>query len=186
MKTFLNLENHKDLIGYRAENVLVKKIICGDVSDNIKGIKGVGEETLLKHFPELKEREVHLEEILERSKQMIEERKADKKKPLKWTENIINRVTDGIQGEDIFEINEKIINLRKPLLTPEAIEQIDSMMYAPLDPDGRSLQNLYNIILSYGIDELKDSNKFGNFFIEFKYLIDKEEKFFKRENSKNK
>lgn len=38
---------------------------------------------------------------------MIEERKADKKKPLKWTENIINRVTDGIQGEDIFEINEK-------------------------------------------------------------------------------
>lgn len=59
MKTFLNLENHKDLIGYRAENVLVKKIICGDVSDNIKGIKGVGEETLLKHFPELKEREVH-------------------------------------------------------------------------------------------------------------------------------
>lgn len=186
MKTFLNLENHKDLIGYRAENVLVKKIICGDVSDNIKGIKGVGEETLLKHFPELKEREVHLEEILERSKQMIEERKADKKKPLKWTENIINRVTDGIQGEDIFEINEKIINLRKPLLTPEAVEQIDSMMYAPLDPDGRSLQNLYNIILSYGIDELKDSNKFGNFFIEFKYLIDKEEKFFKRENSKNK
>lgn len=117
---------------------------------------------------------------------MIEERKADKKKPLKWTENIINRVTDGIQGEDIFEINEKIINLRKPLLTPEAIEQIDSMMYTPLDPDGRSLQNLYNIILSYGIDELKDSNKFGNFFIEFKYLIDKEEKFFKRENSKNK
>lgn len=186
MKTFLNLENHKDLIGYRAENVLVKKIICGDVSDNIKGIKGVGEETLLKYFPELKEREVHLEEILERSKQMIEERKADKKKPLKWTENIINRVTDGVQGEDIFEINEKIINLRKPLLTPEAIEQIDSMMYAPLDPDGRSLQNLYNIILSYGIDELKDSNKFGNFFIEFKYLIDKEEKFFKRENSKNK
>ena len=114
------------------------------------------------------------------------QRKADKKKPLKWTENIINRVTDGIQGEDIFEINEKIINLRKPLLTPEAVEQIDSMMYAPLDPDGRSLQNLYNIILSYGIDELKDSNKFGNFFIEFKYLIDKEEKFFKRENSKNK
>lgn len=186
MKTFLNIDNHKDLIGYRAENVLVKKIICGDASDNIKGIKGVGEETLLKYFPELKEREVHLEEILERSKQMIEERKANKKKPLKWTENIVNRVTDGIQGEDIFEINEKIINLRKPLLTPEAVEQIDSMMYAPLDPDGRSLQNLYNIILSYGIDELKDSNKFGNFFLEFKYLIDKEEKFFKRENLKNK
>lgn len=182
IKNFLNLDNHKDLIGYRAENVLVKKIICGDVSDNIKGIKGVGEETLLKYFPELKERVVHLEEILERSRQMIEERKANKKKPLKWTENIINRVTDGVQGEQIFEINEKIINLRKPLLTPEAIEQIDSMMYTPLDPDGRSLQNLYSIILENGIEELKDSNKFGNFFIEFKYLIDKEEKFFKREN----
>lgn len=58
------------------------------------------------------------------------------------------------------------------------------MMYAPLDPDGRSLQNLYNIILSYGIDELKDSNKFGNFFIEFKYLIDKEEKFLREKTLK--
>lgn len=57
-------------------------------------------------------------------------------------------------------------------------------MYAPLDPDGRSLQNLYNIILSYGIDELKDSNKFGNFFIEFKYLIDKEEKFLREKTLK--
>lgn len=183
IKNFLNLDNHKDLIGYRAENVLVKKIICGDASDNIKGIKGVGEDTLLKYFPELKEREVHLEEIIERSKQMIAERKAEKKKPLKWTENIVNRVTDGVQGEDIFEINEKIINLRKPLLTAEAIEQISSMMYAPLDPDGRSLDNLYSIILENGIEDLKDSNRFGNFFVEFKYLIDKEQKFFKRENN---
>lgn len=183
IKNFLNLDNHKDFIGYRAENVLVKKIICGDTSDNIKGIKGVGEETLLKYFPELKEREVRLEEIIERSKQMIAERKAEKKKPLKWTENIVNRVTDGVQGEDIFEINEKIINLRKPLLTAEAIEQISSMMYAPLDPEGRSLDNLYSIILENGIEDLKDSNKFGNFFVEFKYLIDKEQKFFKRENN---
>lgn len=183
MKKFLNLSNHCELIGYKAENVLVKKIICGDISDNIKGIKGIGEDTLLKNFPELKERKVDLEEIVERSKEMIEERIQNKKKPLKWTENIVNRVTDGVQGKDIYEINERIINLHKPLLTVEAIEQIDSMMYAPLDPDGRSLKNLYDIVLSNGIDDLKDSNKFGNFFIEFKYLIDKEEKFFKRENA---
>lgn len=52
-------ENHVSIMGYRHENVLLKKIICGDSSDNIKGIKGVGEETF-KLFPEVKQREVTL------------------------------------------------------------------------------------------------------------------------------
>jgi 5'-3' exonuclease len=176
LKKFINTKNHTEEMGYNYHNVLLKKMICGDNSDSIKGIKGVGETTLFKNFPEFKEREVTLDEVIEKAKLINENRIKEKKKPLKWAENIVNRVTDGCQGEKIYEINEKIINLRKPILTQEAKEVIDSMMYNQLDPEGRSFENLYKILLDAGIDDLKDESKFASFFTEFKYLIDKEQK----------
>jgi 5'-3' exonuclease len=176
LKKFINTKNHTEEMGYDYRNVLLKKMICGDNSDSIKGIKGVGETTLFKNFPEFKEREVTLDEVIEKAKLINENRIKEKKKPLKWAENIVNRVTDGCQGEKIYEINEKIINLRKPILTQEAKEVIDSMMYNQLDPEDRSFENLYKILLDAGVDDLKDESKFASFFTEFKYLIDKEQK----------
>lgn len=176
MHKFINTKNHIEEMGYHHENVVLKKVLCGDVSDNIKGIKGLGEKTLYDNFSDFKTRRMTLQEIIDKSIQINEERVKSKKKPLKWAENIVNRITDGVQGKDIYEINEKIINLRKPLMTQEAIELIDCMMYAPLDTEDRSLTNLYKLILKYDIDDLKDETTFSNFFIEYKYLIDKEEK----------
>lgn len=173
-KIFLTPKNHTQEIGYNYQNVLLKKMICGDSSDSIKGIKGVGETILLKNFPELKERKVELNEIIEGAKTLNESRIKNKKKPLKWAENIVNRVTEGSQGEDIYEINKKIIDLKNPLLTDEAKELMDNMMYAPLDDEGRSLTNLYQILLDNGIEELKEETKFANFFYEFKELIERE------------
>jgi 5'-3' exonuclease len=176
LKAFVNTKNHTDIMGYNYQNVVLKKMICGDSSDNIKGIKGVGEKTLLTNFDEIKKRKVTLEEVIEKAKTINEERVKNKKKPLKWAENIVNRVTDGCQGEKIYEINEKIIDLKKPLMSTEAKELIESIMYAPIDPTDRNMENLYNIIIEYNIDKLKDPTTFGNFFSEFMYLIDKEKK----------
>lgn len=173
-KTFVNTKNHTKLMGYDYHNVLLKKMICGDTSDNIKGIKGVGEKTLLTNFSEIKEREVNLDEVISKAKLINEERKINKKKPLKWAENIVNRITDGCQGEEIYDINRKIIDLKNPLMLEDAEKMLEDMMYAEIDPEGRSMDNLYNIILENDIDMLKDSTKFGNFFVEFMYLIDKE------------
>lgn len=176
LKAFVNTKNHTDIMGYNYQNVVLKKMICGDSSDNIKGIKGVGEKTLLTNFDEIKKRKVTLEEVIEKAKSINEERVKNKKKPLKWAENIVNRVTDGCQGEKIYEINEKIIDLKKPLMSTEAKELLESIMYAPIDPTDRNMENLYNIIIEYNIDKLKDPTTFGNFFSEFMYLIDKEKK----------
>jgi 5'-3' exonuclease len=176
LKKFINIKNHKEEMGYDYHNVLLKKMICGDASDNIKGIKGVGEKTLLSHFEEIKNREVTLSEVIEKARKINEERVNNKKKPLKWAENIVNKVTDGCQGERIYEINEKIIDLKNPLMTEESKEMLDSIMYAPMDEEGRSMENLYNLILKYNIDSLKDPTVFGYFFVEFGYLIDKERK----------
>ena len=117
-----------------------------------------------------------MEEVIEKAKSINEERVKNKKKPLKWADNIVNRVTDGCQGEKIYEINEKIIDLKKPLMSTEAKDLLESIMYAPIDPTDRNMENLYNIIIEYNIDKLKDPTTFGNFFSEFMYLIDKEKK----------
>ena len=154
----------------------LKKVICGDTSDNIKGIKGVGDTTLLKNFPQLKEREVRLDEIISEARLINENRLNEKKKPLKWAENIVNKVTEGVQGDKIYEINEKIINLKNPIMTDDAVELMNSMMYAPIDPEGRSFENLYKILTGYGVDNLKEEGIFASFFSEFNNLVNKEKK----------
>lgn len=176
MKKFINTKNHTEVMGYNYQNVLLKKMICGDASDNIKGIKGVGEKTLFDNFPEFKNRKIELEEVVSRARQLNEDRRNNKKKPLKWAENIVNRVTDGVQGDMVYEINRKIIDLKNPLMTDDAKELMENMMYNQMDPEGRSLDNLYNIILKYDIDKLKDSTTFGNFFSEFVNIMEKEKK----------
>lgn len=176
LKQFVTPKNHLELMGFDYHNVLLKKMICGDTSDNIKGIKGVGNTTLLNNFPELKKRKVELEEIVEGARRINEERVREKKKPLKWAENIVDRVTDGMQGERIYEINRKIIDLSNPLMTEDAKELIASMMYTPLDPEDRSMRNLYDILMSADMDMFREPSHFASFFSYFDSLINQEKK----------
>lgn len=176
LKDFLTVKNYTKIEGINYQNVVLKKVLCGDTSDNIKGIKGFGEKTLLNNFDEITKRKVTLNEVIEKAKNINEERAKLKKKPLKWAENIVNRVTDGVQGSEIYEINEKIIDLKKPLMTDEAVEMIENIMYTPIDPEDRTLENLYRILLENDVEDLRDETKFSNFFNEFLYLIDKEKR----------
>ena len=176
LKDFLTVKNYTKIEGINYQNVVLKKVLCGDTSDNIKGIKGFGEKTLLNNFDEITKRKVTLNEVMEKAKNINEERAKLKKKPLKWAENIVNRVTDGVQGSEIYEINEKIIDLKKPLMTDEAVEMIENIMYTPIDPEDRTLENLYRILLENDVEDLRDETKFSNFFNEFLYLIDKEKR----------
>lgn len=177
---FINTKNHTEKLGYNYQNVLLKKMICGDTSDNIKGVKGVGEKTLLTNFPEFCQRKVTLDEVIEKSKKINDDRAAEKKAPLKWAENIVESITDGCQGKKLYEINEKIIDLKNPLMTEDAKELLEGFMHTPIDPEGRSMTNLYNILMEAGVDDLRDASVFGNFFTEFGYVIDNEKKFYEK------
>lgn len=176
-KSFINTKNHTEITGINYQNVVLKKMICGDMSDNIKGIKGVGEKTLLENFPELATRKVELDEIIERSRKINEDRAKEKKKPLKWAENIVNAVTDGIVGDKIYEVNKAIIDLsNEDMMTTEGMETIQAISYNPMDPDGRSLENLYKILLDNDITKLKDPGQFSSFFTEFMHVVDNEKR----------
>lgn len=174
LKTFVSHKNFKELKGFVHENVVLKKVFCGDTSDNIGNIDGLSENRLFELMPEIKDRPVTINEVKERAAQKILERKENKKKPLKWHENIVNGVSKRNYNGDFYEINDKIINLSNPLLTKDAKEEMDATMYAPMDPEGRSLSNLYSYILEDNITDLKNSDKFSTFFSHFKPLIDKE------------
>ena len=180
MKKFINTKNHREEMGYSHENVLLKKMLCGDTSDNIKGVKGLGEKTLFTNFPEIREKKVTLEEVIRKAEMINENRAAEKKKPLVWASNIVNGVTDGAQGGKLYDINRKIIDLSDPLMTDESKELMDSLMHHPMDPEGRTFENLYKIICEIGIDELRDESKFGGFFADFNVLIENEKKFAKK------
>lgn len=174
LKKFVTHVNFKDLKGYIHENVVIKKIFCGDVSDNIGNIDGLSESRLFELMPEIKERPITINEVKERAIEKIEERKSEKKKPLKWHENIVNGISKRNYNGDFYEINDKLINLSNPLLTEEAKREMDDTMYAPMDPEGRSFTNLYQYIVDDNITDLINHNSFSNFFSSFKSLIDKE------------
>lgn len=171
---FLNSRNFAEFGGVHYENVRVRKIVCGDASDNIKGVRGVGLKTLTDNFPELLTRPVSIEDIVDGARKINEARAAEKKKPLKWAENIVGGVTDGPQGGRLYEVNARIIDLSDPLMPDGAKGLIESMMHAPMDPEGRSFENLYRIIVENDIDKLKDESFFSTFFTEYKYVINNE------------
>ena len=180
LKKYISPQNHLKEIGYTHENVLIKKILCGDSSDNIKGIKGLGEKTFFDLFPQARTEGYTLDRIIAESQLLIDERKKEKKKPLAVTENIVNRVTNGCQGKDIYEINDKIINLSNPLLTEEAKKEMNAIMYSPLDPNGRDYKNLYGIIQENEMIDMLSEDKFGNLFSAFHKLINFEKKYFEK------
>lgn len=184
IKKYLSVKNFKETRGYPVENVLIKKILCGDTSDNIGNIKGLSEKRLIELMPEFLDKPITIEEVKKRAQKLIDERKKENKKPLQWHENIVNGVSNKEYDGDFYEINEKIINLKKPLLTKRAENDIESMMYAPLDPEGRSFENLYEMIKRDGIEELINPNVFSSFFVPFKELADREKKRFEEENKK--
>lgn len=166
--------NFKREFGYPYQNVVVKKILCGDTSDNISNISLLSENKLFEMMPEIKERPITVSEVISRAKELNEERIGSKKKPLKVYENIINGIGNKEYGDDFYVVNKKLVDLSEPMLTPEAEAEISAMMYAVLDTTDRSFNNVYKFVLEDGITEIKDENRFSSFFSSFKPLTAKE------------
>jgi 5'-3' exonuclease len=179
MRDFVTKDNSVEKIGITHENVVLEKILCGDASDNIKGVKGIGETTLIKLFPQIKDTKTDLKAIIECSKQLLEERAHNKKKPLKSLENIVNGVTDGCQGDRLYEINQKIIDLSEPLLTDEARESLTDELYGIMDTSDRDIKNVYKLVNEFDLTELTNEEKFSNLFSPFGRIIMMENKRFK-------
>jgi len=144
-KVLVGIGNYSWFFQHYYENAGLVKIIEGCTSDNIKGIEGVSETTLLTHFPEIKERKVTLEEILEKTKILKEG------KNLKVFDSIIEGKTKGCHKGNVYEINKIIIDLHQPLLTDEAKEEVMNLINLPLNPEGRDYKNVLKMMFEDGV-----------------------------------
>ncbi len=175
LKTYVNHKNFNDYFKYHYENVALVKILTGDVSDSIKGIKRLGEGTLLKLFPDIAKRKMELYEIIEEARKLQDIRLSEKKKPLAVLDNIINGTTDGVQGNRLYEINKKLVDLNNPLLTENAINSVNELIESPLSDD-RSIKNVYKMLKDDGIDILLGESRYDDYLLPFKKLIEREKK----------
>ena len=154
-------------------NVLVTKIFTGDKSDNIEGIEGLGEKTLLKFFPDLQEKPCTMEELLH-----IARNNQQKKKP-KALENILTGKTkSGILGEDFYITNKKIVDLHTPLITEEGVELVKQIHTDTIDPTDRGYKNLMRMMMEDGLFKYlpKNDEAWVNFLRPFMKLTRKEKR----------
>jgi 5'-3' exonuclease len=158
-------------------NVKTYKILTGDSSDNIDGIFYLGEKTFVKLFPEILEKEISFTDILTKGEELLKEQK----------ENVVlknllsGKTKEGIFGDEFFVINEKLVDLSKPLISEEGKELVRSYYSESLDPDGRGHRNLIRMMMDDGFFKYlpKGDDSWVNFLKPFLKLSRKEKSKFR-------
>ena len=129
--------------GIHPNNFLLYRILTGDVSDNIDGIKGIGQKTLIKHFPEIiNEEKITIDKLIEKCKS------SDKN-------TTYNKILVG-HAEGVLERNNSLMNLSELLFSGTTKLKILTMY-------DNNLNNLnkYKLIEILGNNQIL--NSFGNF-----------------------
>ncbi len=176
------VHNLDDKIRYEGVDIPVKnikliKIICGDSSDDISGIKNVGIKTVLSIMPEILETNVTLEEFINKCKNQHQEGNNNYR-----LKNILEGKTkEGVLGESFFERNTKLIDLTQNNYTSEIETEIYELINETLDPDGRSYKNLLKMMMEDGLFDFigKSDESFINFTRPFLLLSRVEKNKFK-------
>jgi 5'-3' exonuclease len=96
-KTF-NVNIVLETYGVHPSNFVFYRSLLGDKSDNIDGVKGAGEKTVLKYIPELADGNVEV------NLSLVEQKYSDIKKKPKLIENILD-------NSDIVDRNLQLMNL---------------------------------------------------------------------------
>lgn len=143
-------KNH--IVEYDKENILIEnvklvKILCGDPSDNIYGIKNLGIKRLLTLFPDIREKELSLTEVRNLGEDFFNNNKDNK-----LIQNFLTGVTKlGVFGDEFFDVNEKIVSLTEPIITDDAKIGIEGLINDKLDSEGRSYKNCMKMMMDDGL-----------------------------------
>lgn len=161
--------DHEEIL---IENIKLVKMLCGDPSDDIAGIKSMGIKTLMELFPEIVTQPLTLDYIRYKSNFLFEQ---DKER--KVIQNLITGVTKyGVFGDEFFTINSSIVSLDEPILTEEAKANINVLINENMDSEGRSYKNTMRMMMEDGMSNTlpKSDNAWINFLTPFLKLTRKE------------
>jgi DNA polymerase I len=119
-----------DSFSVLSENFIIYKTLLGDQSDKVIGVKGLGKKGVIKRFPELLERFVSFEDLIEICAS-------------KYKEHIVySRI---IFERERLESNYKIMDLKNPLMTEQEKQFVDSYINEPVPSlNVRDFLHLYN------------------------------------------
>lgn len=135
LKVIIDRTNFKTHFPFSFHNALLVKALCGDVSDNLIGVKGLSDKnnakTLLKNLPEL------IEDKQFSYDDLIENCKLDK------NNKIHQKILETVK---IVESNYLLMDLTNPFLNQEEKEEIEVVGESVMSSDGRSSTLLLQLI----------------------------------------
>lgn len=113
VKKFVTRPDVIEEYGIHPNNMTLARAICGDKSDNLQGVPGVGMKTVSKYFPFLREEErAYVDDIIKEVRKM--------EKPTKALKKIIEHRQD-------VTLNYKIMQLYHPEVSKEIVEKLEDL-----------------------------------------------------------
>jgi len=112
-REYYTTDTVKSIFGVYPNNFLLYKMLMGDNSDGIVGIKGLGPKKLFKLFPELTERDLSFDDVLDIAETKLKEHV------------VYARILHDIEG---LENKYKVMDLSNPMLTDMDKAKIDNFV----------------------------------------------------------
>lgn len=104
----------KEFYGITPRNFALAKALCGDASDNIKGIRGLGFKTLVSRIPLLiADCDITIDQVLDYCRVRISEAKV---------------MRETVENEDLIRMNWRLVYLGGSTLTNEQELKVDSLL----------------------------------------------------------
>ncbi len=158
----ITLKNFKQKNGYVIDNELIFRCFEGNKSDCIDGVKGITKDTLMKFFPDIIDIKYTYQDLFNKSNYLINE---EKKK-----QQVYKKI---IESKNLLHRNAVLMNLKKPFLSCEAIEEIEDISDIQLNSN---IEEVIRSLIEDGyVDILKNKNiNTESFFSPFYMLMNKE------------
>lgn len=136
-KKIIDKENIKEKWGVSALNFCTARCFVGDQSDGIKGVKGAGFKTMLKHVPQLKEEEfISVEEIVNQ---------------VKNSDNKAKVVNEIILNENRLKKNWQLMYLDSRCLSWTQIKSIKSQYESEVKKENK--MDLMRVMMREGLNQ---------------------------------
>lgn len=121
----INSENFEYYFEQTHKNILLRKVIIGDESDNIYGAKGFSEKSILNEIPMFIKRPYERGSLLEYCLEQQSKGKKGKR---------LQILVDFLEDDERYNLAETLINLNnKKFISPDCIEEIKNIISLPVD-----------------------------------------------------
>jgi DNA polymerase-1 len=114
-KTYISRGTFQEQTPVLPENYVLFRALSGkgDVSDNIHGITGLGEKTIMKLLPELATKPCTFMDVLEMCERMVKEHGAALKGKFRWYQTII-------ESKELVSTNIEVMQLTTPIISAQS------------------------------------------------------------------